>query len=264
LNRLLNNWKGNAAYTLPQVLVDNTDTSAFPNFYQIFISGSSPALSNLNTVGRIQRNLVYKIMSVAKNYPNVFFEIMNETRTAGAGTNTEMANWTKAIITWVRATGNNPSALVSVSVDESVSAATDPKFTSVEKAILGIPSIDMISLHHGEWRNGPNDPSPNAICTAINKYSKPRSVGGFGRSVIIDTDGAKTLRENNTIVSNWLNATMNCTGIPKGVAHFNHKDFITVPTTTATCLDCNALRLLDDITGRRPKYTGTETYCNSH
>jgi hypothetical protein len=195
------------------------DNGAFPAFFQIFEADGV----TLNCLGLREKAYVDRVMSVAKNFNNIVFEIMNES--GGASSNAELRKWHKTVTQWVRA--QRPQATTSASVFPG-SLADDP-LNGTETSIFGAGAIDVVTLHYREWKAA--DDGSGRICKALNKFA------GFNKPIIVDDDGGFRARVDNNRMFGWGNTVMNgCTALPVGSKHFNHKDDI-----APVCIDRTAL-----------------------
>ena len=139
---------------------------------------------------RIQEHFVREIVRSTKDF-NPIYEIMNE---SGSATCDVVSVWHKKVASWIQEEAAEADIAVNLKQE-----CTD---------VLYAGWVDFISFHHNIWgRYG--------ICKAIQKYPE--------KHVIIDTDGAWEVRDDNRLVKDWLAETQSCG------ASFNHKDDIYDP-----------------------------------
>jgi hypothetical protein len=201
------------------------DNGAFPAFFQIFESDGT----TLNCLGLRQKAYVDRVVSVAKNYNNVVFEMMNEA--GGSTTNAELKKWHKAVAGWVRAHGSQLTTAASI----FAASLAGEGLSATETAIFGAGVIDIVNLHYREWK-APDD-GPGNICTALNKFRV------FNKPIVIDDDGGFRARTDNNRMLLWAKTALNgCTPPPMGQKHFNHKDAI-----APACRDNVALQKLSTL-----------------
>lgn len=203
----------------------NLDGGAFPAFFQIFEADGT----TLNCLGLRQKAYVDRVMSVAKNYHDVVFEIMNEA--GGAASNAELKKWHRTVAGWVTAHGAQLPIAASLF---DASRADDP-LSPGETSIFGAAAIGLVNLHYKEWKA--SDDGAGKICTALAKFA------AFGKPIVIDDDGALAARDDNSRMRNWANTTLNGCGLAMGTKHFNHKDPI-----PSLCRDTTALQKLSTLT----------------
>lgn len=136
---------------------------------------------------RIQENLVREIVRTTRKFDPIY-EIMNES----AGAKCELLTvWHERVASWIR--------------EESHEARIAVNLKSECQDILNAEWVDIISFHQNIWER-------YGICEAIRKYPE--------KHVIIDTDGAWEVRDDNRLVKGWLAEASECG------ASFNHKDDI--------------------------------------
>ena len=203
----------------------NLDKGAFPAFFEIFEADGT----TLNCLGQREKAYVDRVMSVAQNYNNIIFELMNEA--GGAASNAELKKWHATVAGWVRAHG--PQLTTAASVFPG-SLADDP-LNGTETAIFGAAAIDVVSLHYREWKAAGD--GSGKICKALNKFA------GFNKPIVIDDDGGFNARGDNNRMFGWANTTLNLCGLAMGTKHFNHKDDI-----APACRDSVALHKLGTLT----------------
>jgi hypothetical protein len=136
---------------------------------------------------RVQKNLVKQIVRQSKRFHPVY-EIMNEA--AGANCK-ELAGWHDQVASWILE--EFPEAEIGVNLKPECGE------------VLNADWVDIISFHQNIWEK-------NGICPSIQKYPE--------KHVIIDTDGAWEVRDDNSLVQTWLDEALRCGG------SFNHKDNI--------------------------------------
>ena len=139
---------------------------------------------------RVQKNMVREVVSATKGF-NPVYEIMNE----AAGVECDaMSVWHEKVASWILE--ESPGAEIAVNLKKECSE------------VLDAPWVDIISFHQNIWES-------HGICNVIEKYSD--------KHVIIDTDGAWEVRDDNRLVKKWLAESRTCG------ASFNHKDDIYQP-----------------------------------
>ena len=143
-------------------------------------------LDNKKLMG-IQENLVREIVKETKNFDPIY-EIMNEA--SGANCN-QLTKWHEKVASWILE--ESPDAEIAVNPNIECSG------------ILEADWVDIISFHELTWNS-------YGICQSIQRYPD--------KHVIIDTDGAWEIRDNNRLVKRWLAESLRCGG------SFNHKDNI--------------------------------------
>jgi hypothetical protein len=136
---------------------------------------------------RIQENLVREIVKETKGFDPIY-EIMNEASSANCS---ELTKWHEKVASWIRE--ESPDAEIAVNPNLECSG------------ILEADWVDIISFHKMSWNT-------YGICQSIQRYPD--------KHVIIDTDGAWEIRDDNRLVKRWLAETLRCGG------SFNHKDNI--------------------------------------
>ena len=135
----------------------------------------------------IQENLVREIVRETKSFDPIY-EIMNEAASANCS---QIAEWHEKVATWILE--ESPDAQIAVNPNEECST------------ILEADWVDIISFHERAWKT-------YGICQSIQRYPD--------KHVIIDTDGAWEIRDDNRLVKRWLAESLRCGG------SFNHKDDI--------------------------------------
>ena len=138
----------------------------------------------------IQKNYVQKIVSGAQRYSPIY-EIMNEAAGSDCGV---LSAWHQRVTQWIH--GVDADARIAVNL-----MADCPE-------ILHAPWVNVVSFHGNDW-------SKKGICPLAKSYSD--------KIVVIDTDGAWKTRNDNVLVSDWLDQARSCG------ASFNHKDDIYMP-----------------------------------
>jgi Cellulase (glycosyl hydrolase family 5) len=138
----------------------------------------------------IQKNYVQEIVGNAQRYRPIY-EIMNEA--AGADCSV-LSAWHQRVTQWIH--GVDPDARIAVNL-----MIDCPE-------ILHAPWVNVVSFHGNDW-------AKKGICPLAKSYSD--------KIVVIDTDGAWKTRDDNVLVSDWLNQARSCG------ASFNHKDDIYMP-----------------------------------
>lgn len=137
----------------------------------------------------IQKNLVTNIVRVTSG-SNPIYEIMNEAFHPNCRVLEEFHN---RVASWIHEV--NPTAEIAVNLLNDC------------PSVFKQGKIKLISFHANQWMN-------RGICETIEKNRK------YGKSILIDTDGAIPQRFNNQRVRSWLEEARACG------ASFNHKDSI--------------------------------------
>jgi hypothetical protein len=118
------------------------------------------------------------------------YEIMNEARWPR---NCEgLTEFHDQVAAWIQEI--DPGAMISVNIQSNCSNVYNHDW------------VGMISFHYDDWKDG--------ICETISKYRD------LQKPILIDTDGAWKIRNDNNLVTSWLQETLSCGG------WFNHKDDI--------------------------------------
>ncbi len=136
---------------------------------------------------RIQENLVREIVRETKRFDPIY-EIMNE---AGSADCSQLNKWHEMVASWI------------LEEEPDAEIAVNPKPDCGQ--ILNAAWVDIISFHQNAW-------DTYGICPSIQQYPE--------KHVIIDTDGAWEIRDDNRLVKRWLAESLRCG------ASFNHKDDI--------------------------------------
>ncbi len=136
---------------------------------------------------RIQENLVREIVKETKRFDPIY-EIMNE---AGSADCSQLAKWHEQVAFWI----------LEESPDAEIAVNPKPECST----ILNAEWADILSFHEGAWKT-------YGICKLIKQFPD--------KHVIIDTDGAFEVRDDNKLVKRWLAESSRCGG------SFNHKDDI--------------------------------------
>jgi hypothetical protein len=140
-----------------------------------------------NQLMLIQENLVREIVKETRRFDPIY-EIMNE----AAGANcAQLTKWHQQVASWILE--ESPDAEIAVNPNMECSGILDAEW------------VDIISFHRLTWSN-------YGICQSIRRYPD--------KHVIIDTDGAWNIRDDNRLVKRWLAESLRCGG------SFNHKDNI--------------------------------------
>ena len=139
---------------------------------------------------KIQQNLVTEIVRATKGFDPIY-EIMNEAAGTKCG---PLAAWHEQVASWILE--ESPEARIAVNVNDEC------------PEILNAGWVNIISFHHRTWQR-------DGICKAIQKHPD--------KHVIIDTDGAWEVRDDNRLVKDWFAESRSCG------ASFNHKDDIYRP-----------------------------------
>ena len=136
---------------------------------------------------RIQEALVRTIVRNTKEF-NPIYEVMNE----AAGANCQqLSEWHGRVSSWI--------------LDEFPSAEIGVNLLQECPQILDASWVDIVSFHQNVWEK-------QGICESVRNYPQ--------KHVIIDTDGAWKVRDDNRLVKEWLQEAISCGG------SFNHKDNI--------------------------------------
>jgi hypothetical protein len=178
----------------------------FKNNEERLLKGGSPSFYDVDNkkLMRIQENLVREIVKETKSFDPIY-EIMNEAAGASCA---ELTEWHEKVASWILE--ESPDAEIAVNPNIECSG------------ILEADWVDIISFHEKTWKT-------YGICQSIQRYPD--------KHVIIDTDGAWEIRDDNRLVKRWLAESRRCGG------SFNHKDDIYQ-------LDRQLLRHYRDVTER--------------
>ena len=161
----------------------------FKNNHERLLKNALPDFYNIRDkkLMRIQENFVREIVRSTRKFDPIF-EIMNE---AGGEKCGGLAAWHEQVATWILE--ESPNARIAVNLKSECMEVLDAEW------------VDIISFHQNIWER-------HGICGAVKKYPD--------KHVIIDTDGAWEVRDDNRLVKKWLAETKSCG------ASFNHKDDI--------------------------------------
>lgn len=138
-------------------------------------------------LNRIQENLVREIVRSTKHF-NPIYEVMNEAAGADCA---RISVWHEKVASWIL--DEFPEAEIAVNLMQECAE------------VLNAGWVSIISFHQNVW-------DKRGICESIENYPE--------KHVIIDTDGAWEVRDDNALVKTWLDETLRCGG------SFNHKDNI--------------------------------------
>jgi hypothetical protein len=266
--------------------------------------GVCPNISPTNThqdltcLGKVQRNLVNKIVDIVKAgntnstpFKNVIFELANEAvRFDGANTPPDWTvstnvykTWYATVAQWIRDKGKyiivinpGPEAYQSDNSEKYLFDCTTS--CTNQYSVMNNANIHILSLHGGAWKDFPENSSLQYDpCKLANK-----AIAVFKKPVMIDDDSTLNARNNNTNVGTWSARTANCTvsGVSDavGLLHYDHLEEGQHLQTTATCnptvetanIDCASYNILGDISpfsdlcaisGTCPSLTETTQYC---
>jgi hypothetical protein len=136
---------------------------------------------------KVQENLVREIVRSTARFDPIY-EIMNE---AGGANCETLAGWHERVASWILK--ESPGARIGVNLGPECGQ------------ILNAGWVDVISFHQNSWER-------HGICGAVKRYPD--------KQIIIDTDGAWEIRDDNRLVRKWLAESASCG------ASFNHKDDI--------------------------------------
>ena len=136
---------------------------------------------------RIQEDLVREVVRQTKQFQPIY-EIMNEGASANCQT---LSVWHEKVASWI--------------LEEFPEAEIAVNLKSECAEVLNADWVSIVSFHQNIWEK-------NGICESIRKYPD--------KHVIIDTDGAWEVRDDNRLVKTWLDEALSCGG------SFNHKDNI--------------------------------------
>jgi hypothetical protein len=164
----------------------------YKNNYQRLLKRSLPDFYNIQNrrLMDVQENYVREIVRMTKDFTPIY-EIMNEAGGAKCG---PIGQWHNRVASWILS--ESPDAEIAININDDCSEILDASW------------VDIISLHHGNWKN-------DGICASAKKFPE--------KQVIIDTDGAWKIRGDNRLVRRWLRQALACG------ASFNHKDDIYNP-----------------------------------
>jgi hypothetical protein len=161
----------------------------YKNNHEKLLQTAFPDFYNLDDklLMQVQENLVTEIVRTTKRYEPIY-EIMNESAGTKCG---PLAAWHERVASWILREA--PDARIAANVN-----AECPE-------ILNAEWLDIISFHHLTWQR-------YGICGTIERFPN--------KHVIIDTDGAWEVRDDNRLVEDWFAESRRCG------ASFNHKDDI--------------------------------------
>jgi hypothetical protein len=122
---------------------------------------------------------------------------------------------------------------------------------------VNIPKVDFLSMHAGAFSLYPEGSTIEFDACKVAQ----RAVSNFKKPVFLNDDGldAYPQRNTNTTVESWAAAaSVSCSGLDKGIAHFEHLEdgseqdpapVDCAPTTETRYIDCDSYNQLGDITG---------------
>ena len=284
---------------LPSNCIDFGQDAAPKEFYKLCNAGYSGLGSSacpdnqLSCIGKAQKNLVRRIMTVVKtrknggSFKNVFIEVANESQLQ-ADTDADFKHyktWHKTVSSWVRSFG---AYLVSANpLPERYSNdhkhkymfdCSSPSTCTNQFAVFNDANIQIMSIHGNGWTDYP------AIDNILPCSAAKDAVAIYKRPVIIDDDGFYPERDDNADIYTWAQEATRANCIASngasGVVHYNHlEDGLDMPATVPDCdptdvgetyyVDCAAYNSLGNISpwsdlcalATCPAMNETDQYC---